>query len=69
MKVIDVRNVNQAFMWGIDLFNSEANYREQESRNGPTREILTPVTTVYSRPWQRVLFREERDANPSSIYT
>ena len=28
MKVIDVRNVNQAFMWGIDLFNSEANYRE-----------------------------------------
>ena len=64
MKVIDVRNVNQAFMWGVDLFNSDVNYREQDSRNGATREILTPVTTVYSHPWQRVLFREERDANP-----
>jgi len=64
MKVINAVNVNDALMRGIDLFKSPINYRTQESRNGPTMECRTPVTTVYNKPWQRVLFKTERDANP-----
>ena len=64
MKVINAVNVNDALMRGIDLFKSPINYRTQESRNGQTMECRTPVTTVYNKPWQRVLFKTERDANP-----
>ncbi len=64
MKVIKVNNVNDAFYRGLDLFGTEINYRRQESRNGPTLEANEPVTTVYHRPWQRVLFDKRRDANP-----
>ncbi len=64
MKVISAVNVNDALLRGIDLFQSSVNYRTQASRNGDTMECHTPVTTVYSKPWQRVLFSEERDANP-----
>ena len=64
MKVISAVNVNDALLRGIDLFKSQVNYREQESRNGPTMECRSPVTTVYNKPWQRVLFNPERDANP-----
>ena len=64
MKVINAVNVNDALMRGIDLFKSPINYRTQESRNGPRLECRTPVTTVYNKPWQRVLFKTERDANP-----
>ena len=48
MKVINAVNVNDALMRGIDLFKSEINYRTQESRNGPTMECRTPVTTVLT---------------------
>ena len=64
MKVISAVNVNDALAKGVDLFNSPINYRTQESRNGTTMEALSPVTTVYKKPWQRVLFNQERDANP-----
>ena len=64
MKVISVNNVNEALIRGVDLFQGETNYRTQESRNGITREAISPVTTVYHKPWQRVLFSKERDANP-----
>jgi len=64
MFVIRGENVNDVFLRGVDFFKSEVNYRTQSSRNGLTREALEPVTTVYSKPWQRVLFNEDRDANP-----
>ena len=64
MKVINARNVNDALLLGIDLFNDEFNYRVQESRNGITYEALEPVTTVYRNPCERVCLMQERDANP-----
>ena len=64
MFVIRGENVNDVFLRGVDFFKSKVNYRTQPSRNGLTREALEPVTTVYSKPWQRVLFNEARDANP-----
>lgn len=64
MKVINARNVNDALLLGIDLFNDETNYRVQESRNGVTYEALEPVTTVYSNPYERVCLLKQRDANP-----
>ena len=53
MKVISVRNVNRAMQLGVDFFRGPegVNYRKQESRNGMTREAITPVTTVYQKPW------------------
>ena len=64
MKVLKARNVNDALLLGIDLFNSPVNFRVQESRNGTTYEALEPVTTVYSKPYERVCLIKERDANP-----
>ena len=64
MKVIKARNVNDALLLGIDLFSSSVNFRVQESRNGTTYEALEPVTTVYSKPCERVCLIKERDANP-----
>jgi len=64
MRVISGTNVNDVFLRGVDFFNGKDNYRLQDSRNGITREAHGPVTTVYQKPWQRVLFNSERDANP-----
>lgn len=36
----------------------------KESRNGPVATFREPVTTVYSQPMERVLFSQQRDANP-----
>tara|TARA_R100001443_G_scaffold89198_4_gene95680 strand:- start:2222 stop:3262 length:1041 start_codon:yes stop_codon:yes gene_type:complete len=68
MKVINARNVNDALLLGIDLFNDKTNYRVQESRNGDTYEAIDPVTTVYNHPWERVCLITERDANPFFHY-
>jgi len=64
MKVINARNVNDALLLGLDLFQDPRNFREQESRNGTTYEALEPVTTVYNKPWERVMLVKLRDANP-----
>ena len=64
MKVIKVRNVNDAILRGIDLFQDKTNYIEQDSRNGKTLECVDPVTTVYLKPTERVCLIEARDANP-----
>jgi len=64
MKVINARNVNDAMLLGIDLFLDDTSYRVQESRNGTTYEALEPVTTVYSKPCERVCLIKQRDANP-----
>tara|TARA_R110000822_G_scaffold270_6_gene1145 strand:- start:447 stop:1469 length:1023 start_codon:yes stop_codon:yes gene_type:complete len=62
MQVIEVRNVHDALIRGVDLLHVE-NYKS-ESRNGTVYASKTPVTTVYKRPLERVLFWEERNANP-----
>jgi len=64
MKVINARNVNDALLLGIDLFNGAVNYRVQQTRNGTTYEALDPVTTVYNNPCERVCLIPQRDANP-----
>jgi thymidylate synthase len=62
MRVIHARNVNHAFTQAVRAFVAVG--VEQPSRAGDTLEIATPVSTVYERPCERVLFNEVRDANP-----
>ncbi len=62
MQVIEVRNVHDALVRGMDLLQIED--FTNESRNGRVYQAKTPVTTVYERPKERVLFWAERDANP-----
>ena len=43
MKILDVRNVHDALLRGLDLLYHED--RKTESRNGAVYESSTPVTT------------------------
>lgn len=62
MKVLKVRNVNEASFKGLQYLYQ---YGEREqSRAGPVLVAPEPVTTVYSHPQERVLFSAARDANP-----
>ena len=61
MQTINVRNVHDDLLRGIDLL-SIGNI--VESRNGAVYEASTPITTVYLKPTERVLFWPERNANP-----
>ena len=62
MFVLRVQNVHEALHKGIRLLK-QTGIRE-ESRNGPVLRCPFPVATVYERPWERVIFWPERDANP-----
>lgn len=62
MHVITARNVNTALPKAINYL-LESGVAEP-SRNGPVLVSPTPVTTVYERPWERVLFSPLRNANP-----
>ena len=62
MKVIKARNVQQALPEALYQLRNEG--VERESRNGPVRMFPEPVTTVYLRPAERVMFWPERDCNP-----
>ena len=62
MKVLRARNVHQALPLALDALR--AGGVKRESRNGPVIMFAEPVTTVYERPTERVLFWPERDANP-----
>ncbi|GAF76679.1 unnamed protein product, partial [marine sediment metagenome] len=62
MRVIKTRNVQQALPEALDTLRSY--HHERGSRNGPVWVYPEPVTTVYLRPTERVLFWEDRDANP-----
>ena len=62
MQVIKARNVNDALVKGLDHLELEGEFRG--SRAGKVLESVSPVTTVYSNPNERVLFSEDRDANP-----
>ena len=63
-KTIDCRNVHEAFILGMDAFSWDPDVLEQDSRAGKTLEFDGPVVTTYQNPCERVLFWEERDANP-----
>ena len=59
---IVARNVNEALYKAVLCMKQGGVARD--SRNGPVLEYPTPVLTTYLRPWERVLFNVERDANP-----
>jgi len=62
MRTIIVRNVHQALVEGA--YQLEQFGQETGSRNGPVKVLPVPLTTVYLKPTERVLFHPERDANP-----
>ena len=62
MHVIKARNVNYALLEGVRYLSDVGIKRD--SRNGPVLVAPTPVTTIYERPLERVLFWPDRDANP-----
>lgn len=62
MKVLNVRNANEALGQGIQLIKHGADFID--SRGGMTLEVPSPVATVYHHPWERVLISKVRDANP-----
>lgn len=62
MRVIFARNVNDAYRQGIEEIRE--NGVAEPSRVGPVQVVPYPVTTVYMKPLERVLFDETRDANP-----
>lgn len=65
MYVIKTSNVNGALFHATMLMQTSSLWRKIAPRDGKvTYEFKEPVTTVYTRPWQRVLFDERRDANP-----
>lgn len=62
MYLIRGRNVNTIFPAAIHQLQTVGIKRD--SRNGPVTMFPEPVTTVYEKPTERVLFSPERDANP-----
>lgn len=62
MIVIQGRNVNK--LYAVGLNEIVENGEPGQSRNGPVIAYGCPVTSVYDRPTERVLFSESRDANP-----
>jgi hypothetical protein len=62
VRVIRARNVNEAYRLGMDMIRAEG--ISEQSRNGPVWVMPEPVTTVYEKPYERVLFDPVRDANP-----
>lgn len=62
MKVLTVRNVHEALPRGLQLLMRDGEKRD--SRNGPVLVAPYPVTTVYEKPCERVIFWPDRDANP-----
>ena len=74
------RNVNDAYQLQVGLFRLAQNYFETGktfsppdipnifaiggSRNGAVIRYKRPVTIIYTRPTERVLFSPARDANP-----
>lgn len=60
---LQVRNVNEAFS---EIFWKIKNWKLQpeQTRNGPALVYPEPVTTIYRKPCERVLFNPTRDCNP-----
>lgn len=62
MEVIHARNVQEALPLAIDRLKGIG--VDRDSRNGMVKMFPTPVTTVYHKPTERVMFWPERDCNP-----
>lgn len=62
MYTIRVRNVHDALVQGIAALETDG--VDRDSRNGKVRMFPEPVATRYLRPTERVIFHQERDANP-----
>jgi len=62
LRVITAVNINDAWIRAKDLLY--ANHTTRPSRVGEVWEAPWPVTTVYLRPLERVLFDPQRNANP-----
>lgn len=62
MNLLHTRNVHSALPKAVALL--EAAGVRRPSRNGDVLMCSSPVTTVYERPRERVMFWAERDANP-----
>lgn len=63
MLVIKERNVNGALASALLMLHEKGELRS--SRNGTVTAFPTPVTTMYVRPTERVLFSPMRNANPT----
>lgn len=64
MRVLETRNVHQILPQALEMLSRKSQVVVRDSRNGPVVMSPVPVTTVYHRPDERVLFHEWRDANP-----
>jgi thymidylate synthase len=65
MSMINARNINEAFQIGIMNFQEwDVKKNKFKSRYGDVIRAPHPVTTLYRKPRERVLFHEERDCNP-----
>tara|TARA_R100001463_G_scaffold124691_1_gene181814 strand:- start:29833 stop:30840 length:1008 start_codon:yes stop_codon:yes gene_type:complete len=62
MQTITVRNVHEALPRGLDYLDQSGVLLD--SRNGMMYEAPCPVTTVYKKPDERVVFWSHRNANP-----
>jgi thymidylate synthase len=62
MLTISGRNVNDVFPIGLMYLREKGIARP--SRNGPTLEIMEPVSVTYRNSEERTLFDKQRDSNP-----
>ena len=62
MEIVYSRGVSEALFLGLQILKKSGIVKE--SRAGKVIEYPEPVCTVYTEPQERVLFYEERDANP-----
>jgi Thymidylate synthase len=62
MIVLKVRNVHEALPQALAMLERRGIRRQ--SRNGPVLQSPEPVTTVYEKPLENVIFWPQRDANP-----
>jgi thymidylate synthase len=62
MRVIEGRDVNELYSKGMRMLGAEG--QVEDSRVGKVLVMPMPVTSVYHKPTQRVLFDVRRGANP-----
>lgn len=62
MHVVQGRNINT--VWIDGLWRLKLSGIQEDSRNGRVLVLPEPLTSVYTHPWERVLFHPQRDANP-----
>ena len=62
MLVIEADNVNEALTTALQHLSDQ--HQVVKTRNGEAKMFVSPVTTAYYQPQQRVLLSPVRDANP-----